>query len=452
MTSGTTTESVDEDADTPPHGGGTAGGARKMLVIAVVVIAAMAVRLAFFGYRSGDYNGFVSQWYEYLASHGGFAALKTNFANYNEPYLYLLAALTYTPIPALTGVKLMSVVFDFLLGFFAYRIADLRYPGRWWPILAGAIVVFLPTVVLNSSLWAQADAMYAAFGVGGLYFVLRRRPWPACLFFGLAFSFKLQIVFLFPLLLLLVLRRYVPWRALLLIPVVYVLLDVPALLLGASPGTVLSLYATQAGTYDQLTLNAPNVYQYLDVTVSTPLRYAGIAVTGILLLALIVPVVLRRSELTPARIVLAGTVSVLLVPYFLPAMHERYFYLADVLTVLAAFYLPRRLWALPVLEQFASVFSYLPFLLMTGGRGGGFGGFGGSRGFRGFRGGSGGPGGRGFGRQGGGPGFPMISFTILATVMLAALVLALWMAIREFRSAQGTASVLERRRPTRQDG
>ena len=30
--------------------------------------------------------------------------------------------------------------------------------------------------------------------------------------------------------------------------------------------------------------------------------------------------------------ILAGTVAVLLVPYFLPAMHERYFYLADALT------------------------------------------------------------------------------------------------------------------------
>ncbi|MFD2416863.1 hypothetical protein [Amycolatopsis pigmentata] len=436
MASGTTIE--------PVAGGGrfpvTIDAKRKTLVIALVVIAAVAVRLVFFGYRSGDYAGFVSRWYDYISSHGGFAALKDNFANYNEPYLYLLAALTYTPIPPMAGIKLMSVVFDFLLGFFAYRIVDLRHPGRWWPILAGAIVVFLPTVVLNSSMWAQADAMYAAFGVGALFFVLRRRPWLACLFFGLAFSFKLQIVFLFPLLLLLVLRRYVPWRALLLIPVVYVLLDVPALLAGANPGTVFSLYATQTGTYDQLTLNAPNVYQYLDITASTPLRITGIAVTGVLLLALIVPVVLRRSELTPARIVLAGTVSVLLVPYFLPAMHERYFYLADVLTVLAAFHLPRKLWALPVLEQFASVFSYFPFLLMAGGRGG----FGGGRapGNRGrfpgggFPGGRGGPGGGAFSGGGGGSGTPVISFTVLATVMLAALVLALWVAIREFRTSE----------------
>jgi Gpi18-like mannosyltransferase len=466
-----------------------------MLVIAVIVLAAIAVRLVFFSYQSGDYTAYFAQWYDYIKQHGGFAALKTNFANYNEPYLYLLAGLTYLPVPALTGIKAMSVVFDFLLAFFAYRIVNLRYPDRWWPILAGAIVLFLPTVVLNSSMWGQADAMYGAFGVGAVYFLLRRRPWLACLFFGLAFSFKLQIVFLFPLLLLLVLRRWVPWRALLVIPVVYVLLDVPALLLGASPGAVFSLYATQTGTYDQLTLNAPNIYQYFGATTSTVLRYGGIAVTGILLLALIVPVAVKRIPLTPLRIVLAATVSALLVPYFLPAMHERYFYLADVLTVVAAFYLPRKLWALPILEQFASVFSYLPFLLMTGGRGGfrgggtgqapalpqqgtgglaggrfgggtapggagGSGGYGGGRtgsggggaGNGGFTGGGGagnrgftgggfpGAGGRGFGGGagggaggGGGSGTAVIPFSILATVMLAALILAVWVAVREFR-------------------
>jgi len=63
-----------------------------------------------------------------------------------------------------------------------------------------------------------------------------------------------------------------------------------------------------------------------------------------------------------SRVVLLGTVLVILVPYFLPAMHERYFFLADVLSVVAAFYVPRRLWPVPLLVQFASAFSYVPFL------------------------------------------------------------------------------------------
>lgn len=431
-------------------------GALKLTVIAVVVLAALAVRLAFFSYRSGDFDAYFSQWYDFIVKNGGLHALRFQFANYNEPYLYLLTLLTYLKIPALAGVKLISVVFDFVLGWYAYRIVNLRYPATWWPILAGGLVLFLPTVVLNSSMWGQADAIYSAFAVGGLYYLLRNRPWLACVFFGLAFAFKLQIVFLLPLVLLLVLRKRVPWRALLLIPAVYLVLDIPAVLLGANIKDLLTVYVTETNTYDQLTLNAPNVYQYLgDVTGTGTIRTIGVALTGVLVLALIGLVVWKRVEMTATRIVLAGTVSVLLVPFLLPAMHERYFYLADALTVLAAFHLPRRLWALPILEQFASLFAYLPFLLMTGGGGGGRGFGGGTRPPGGFPGGTRGgfpggggsgqlptpgtgrlPGAGGGGRFGGGAGVAtdtLVNFKILATAMLAALVLALWVAFVEFR-------------------
>jgi hypothetical protein len=43
-------------------------------------------------------------------------------------------------------------------------------------------------------------------------------------------------------------------------------------------------------------------------------------------------------------------------------MHERYFYLAEVLTVIAVFHLPRRLWYVPILVQVASSLAYAKFL------------------------------------------------------------------------------------------
>jgi Gpi18-like mannosyltransferase len=435
--------------------------ARRIVVIAVVVLAALAVRSVFFGYQSGDYRSYFGPWYDYIARSGGYPALKQTFSNYNVPYLYLVAALTYLPVPALVGLKLISVIFDLVLGYFAYRIVSLRYPGTWWPTVAAAVILFLPTVVLNSSWWAQVDAMYSSISVGGLYFLLRRRPWLACLFFGLAFSFKLQAVFLFPLLLLAVLRKHVPWRALLVIPVVYLALDVPALLLGANPHDLLLVYVTETNTYSQLTLGAPNVYQYFNIDTSNVIRIAGVVVTAALVLGLIIPIVVKRLELTRIRILLAGTVSVLLVPFFLPSMHDRYFYLADALTVLTAFYLPRRLWYLPIFEQFGSLFAYLPFLLMGNRRGGprpnhGYGTLPTGARPSGVSGAgtpatpvpdTGGqmPGGGGERFRGGGGGFgvtsdALVNLKILSTAMLAALIVALWAAIKEFRTAQPEAA------------
>ncbi|HEY1573893.1 MAG TPA: glycosyltransferase 87 family protein [Pseudonocardiaceae bacterium] len=364
-------------------------------VLVAVAVCALVVRLPMLPFRSGDYDAYVGQWYTFLARHGGFAGLRDNFANYNVPYLYLLAALTYLPIPALYAIKLLSIAFDGLLAFFTYRIVVLHRPGTWWPVGAAAVVLCLPTVALNSALWGQADSIYTALSVGGVYFLLRRRPWWACVFFGLAFGVKLQAIFLFPVLVLLAVRRWVPWRALLLVPATYLALDVPALLLGADPHSLFTVYLTETGTYDQLTLNAPNVYQFLGAAGDTAtIRALGIEFTGLLVLALLLGAVRRRSPLTPTGIVLACAVSTLVVPYFLPAMHERYFYLADIFTVVAACHLPRRLWALPVLEQFASAFSYAPFLRMSP---------------------------------------TLVPFPILATVMLAALGLALWAASVDMR-------------------
>jgi Gpi18-like mannosyltransferase len=361
------------------------------LAAALAVVVAVVLRLELYGFESGDYRAFVARWYDFIDANGGFAALRHQFADYNVPYLYLLALLTYLPVPAIVGIKTISVHADLLLAFFAYRIVALKYGHGVPAFAAGATVALLPTVVLNSAMWGQCDSIYAAFGVGGLYFALRARPWWACVFFGLALAFKLQIVFLLPVLAVLVLRRVVPWRALLAIPAVVLALDVPALLAGAGPARLLSVYVDQVGAYPQLTLNAANVYQLLDLPNSDAVRNIAVLVTGELVVGLILVAAFGRARLTTTRVLLFGATFVVLVPFLLPAMHERYFYLADVLTVIVAFHVPR-LWPVPVLTQFASAFSYLPFLT----------------------------------RDTAAQGTMPVAFWILALAMLAALVLLAW--------------------------
>ncbi|MBE1471733.1 hypothetical protein [Kibdelosporangium phytohabitans] len=330
---------------------------------AVIVSLSLAVRLVLFPFESLDYRAFVAQWYEFISANGGFSALRYQFADYNVPYLYLLAILTYLPVPALAGVKVISVLFDVVLALYVYKLVALKYPRGWWPFIAAVTVSVLPTVVTNGALWAQCDVIYAAFGLGGVYYAVRSRPWLACVFLGLALAFKLQVVFLFPLLLVLVLLRKVPWPGLLVVPGVVLLLDGPALLAGANPGQLLSVYTAQAGAYTELTLNAPNAYQFLEVTKGADLvRTAGVLFTGLLTLVVVFGVVAARVRLTVPRVVLLAALFAILVPFFLPAMHERYFYLADVLSVVVAFYFPRRLWPVPLLVQFASFLSCTPFL------------------------------------------------------------------------------------------
>jgi Gpi18-like mannosyltransferase len=335
-------------------------------LIACLLGVAVLVRIVALPYVSRDYTGFLSVWYEYIDVHGGFAALRDTFSNYNVPYLYLLATLTYLPVPALTGIKLVSVLFDLVLAYYVYRIVRLRYSATWVAGLAAVTVLLLPTVWLNSAMWAQADSIYSAFCVAGVYYLLRRRPWLACLLIGSAFAFKLQTVFILPVLVTLAVVRYLPWRTLLAVPAAYVAWALPAMLLGHSMRHLFLVYLDQAESDQRLTANAPSVYQFFRIENGVqPLRQAGIVFTAGLVLLVILLVLKSRREIDGDRLLLLALLFAILVPFFLPAMHERYFYLADVLSIAVAFWMPRLLWV-PLLVQIASLLSYVAFLFGAG--------------------------------------------------------------------------------------
>ena len=225
-------------------------------------------------------------------------------------------------------------------------------------------MLLLPTVISNSSIWAQCDSIYTSILLCGVYLLIRERPWWGCAMFGLSYSLKQQAIILFPVLMLLLLARKVPWRALLAIPAVYLATAVPAMLLGRDPIALLLTYPRQAAINPALTLHAPNVYQFFDAGRAVDLiRNLGVLATAAAVLAVIYSLLATRLELTAERIVLITAGFALLVPFLLPSMHERYFYLADVLTVVIACYRPRRLWYVPILLQSASFLSYTPFLL-----------------------------------------------------------------------------------------
>ena len=61
----------------------------NVLVIAAGIILAILIRYSLLDYKSLDYTGKFSHWYNFIKSNG-FSAFATNFSNYNPPYLYLL--------------------------------------------------------------------------------------------------------------------------------------------------------------------------------------------------------------------------------------------------------------------------------------------------------------------------------------------------------------------------
>ena len=344
------------------------------LVLGLTVGAALAVRWWWLPVVSGDYTMFLARWYAELAAAGGLPGLAVSIGNYNTPYLTLLALLTYLPVEPLVAIKGLSVVFDLVLAGFAYAIVrEVRPEARWLPTPTVAAVLLLPTVTLNGAAWAQCDAIYAAFTLASPYFLITRRPWAACACFGLAFAVKLQAVFFLPVLgpvlvVVLILLR-LRLRTLLAVPTAFLAALLPALLAGRGLLSQLAIYPAQVtgsssgrrpGPY-AFTWNAPTPYAWLPAGAEDVWLAVGLALAALVALGFGIWLLARRRPLTPPQLLLLAATATLVVPVLLPEMHERYFYLAEVLTVLAAF-VDRRYVVVAGLLQVASVSTYLRYL------------------------------------------------------------------------------------------
>jgi Gpi18-like mannosyltransferase len=274
---------------------------KELLLLAALALLAVLVRFAGRHEVTEDMRIFYA-WSEQLRAAGGWRGLDQEIGNYNAPFLYLLALTLYLPGATLIKIKLVWVVFDVVLAFFTYKIVELRRPGWRVPAIAALIMMFLPTVVINASFYGQTDAMWAAFALGGVYFLLRDKPWWAVSMCTVALAFKPQGIFIFPLLGLLVLLGRLPWKSLLAVPAVYLALDLPAILLGRDPIELLTIYnpGRQAVHTPGLASNAPSVFAFLPVSgrVET-LRSIGYVLTAALIVGIYYVFVARLGEPHP---------------------------------------------------------------------------------------------------------------------------------------------------------
>jgi Gpi18-like mannosyltransferase len=340
--------------------------AEWLLVAALAGLAVLARRAGWF-IRTNDMAIF-TQWVHQMQAAGGWRGIGREIGNYNAPFLYLLAVVIYLPGSLIVKLKAIFVVFDLALAFVTYRIVALRFADRRVPAAAALAMLLLPTVVINASWYGQMDAMWASFALAGVYFLMRDRPWVAVSLCAVSLAIKPQGIFIFPLLLLLALSGRLRWRTFLAVPAVLAVLDIPALLAGRSPMDLLTVYDLdrQAVHVPALTLRAPSLYAFIQAGPRAgTVRVLGYIFAAAVILAVIYVLIVRNIQITRDRLVTYAALFSIAMPFLLPGMHERYFFLADITTVLLAIHRPR-LWPVPLLVQAASLISLEPYLF--GGR------------------------------------------------------------------------------------
>lgn len=332
-----------------------------------VLVIALAVRFPMLSHETYDYRDFLSPWVQFFRDNGGFFALRQPLGDYNVPYLYFLAFFSYLPVSELYLIKMLSLVFDLLLAFTGARLTR-RVCGEAYAYPAAfSILLLLPTVVLNGAYWGQCDSLYAALTLLAFADVLEGHPARGVIWLGVAFSFKLQTIFLIPLWCVLWYSKRLKFRHLCLFPVSYFAAILPALLLGRPLLSILGVYFKQAGQYhDRLTLNAPSAFALIPRGTEVNgdlLAKVGIAAAFLLVIGLLLWLFFYRDRLTDRHILTAALILAIGVPFFLPYMHDRYFFLADVLSAVWAVGAYRRT-PVPVCVQLASYGGYHAYLTL----------------------------------------------------------------------------------------
>ncbi len=264
----------------------------------------------------------------------------------------------------LAAIKSISMAFDFFAAFWFARIVQIKYPGKTAAFAGALAFLFLPTVFMNSAMWGQIDGIFTSFLLASMYFILKKRDIPAMIAFGLGFSIKFQAVFLAPFLLVLLLLRRLSWRSILLVPLVYLITIIPAWIIGRPVGQLLAVYANQVGSFDSLSLNAPTFYALIDNSVNYLFNTAGVIIAAAIVMTLVYVVYKACPILDMDLLVGLAAACLLILPYILPMMHDRYFYPAEVFFLLFAFLRPRMAF-IAVGLQIAALATYSAYFFGT---------------------------------------------------------------------------------------
>lgn len=337
----------------------------NILAVIGIIIISLIVRYFMLSYQSADYNVSLSSWFYELKEAGGLVGLANYPGDYNAPYMTILALLTYFKINPLISIKIVSILFDYILAFLIGKIVYDHYKSKanrdMYAILSFGLTLFLPTLVMNSSLWAQCDVIYTTFLVLAFYFLSKEKMLLSFIALGISFAFKLQFIFILPVYIILYFqKKNFSILYFLIIPLVNFILCLPAIIAGKPILDCLLVYFRQTSTYNSLNLNFPNIYSLISGS-EQYLSKLGIFTLIIIFAFILFYIIKTKVNLNKEMILLLSVLSICLCTFFLPYMHERYLFAADIFSLIYCI-LYKRNYLIALIITLISTISYVMFL------------------------------------------------------------------------------------------
>ena len=350
----------------------------EILFFAITIIT-LRIKVDFLKFESQDYRQFLVNWMDKIKECGGIAALKEEIGNYNIPYLIILVIISYIPINSLICIKIVSIFFDYMMAIAAmliiYEFFKNNKNKHLYAVLTYAIISILPTVILNSSAWAQCDSIYTTFILFSMLFLIKEKYLKAFVFYGIAFAFKLQSIFILPVFILIyICNKKFSILNFLIIPIVNFLMCLPAIIMGRSIKSCITIYLDQTANHSKyIAMNIPNVYSIFMKTVNNSNLIANIDQTiknygvlftfGIFIIAAVL-VMYKEIKINKKMMINLSLWSIMICVFFLPNMHDRYLYMADVISIIYYIINKKKIY-IPIIINSISLYTYIEYIYAT---------------------------------------------------------------------------------------
>lgn len=345
------------------------------LIIGMVVatILAMVARYVVVLHPTQDSVGYVLNWMQDIKSNG-FTSFYQVAADYSPIFMFMIAIIAYLPAGPkldLQGyqfyqnhmIYLKTVYYSFtiILALGVFLLIKELTSSKGKAAIGYIITLVLPTVYLNSAVWGNADVIYVVFLLYSFYFIIKGKERLAFMFFGFAFANKLQAVFLIPLLVYLMFNRKIKVYKVIYAFLALFVTFLPAYFCGATFTEPFNYIGAQFGGYNKLTLGCANLWQIIDIQgdlFKNNVQWFSVALIGVTLIM----VYYRGIDLNnKENLFKVGFFLIMITIFFLPHMHERYFYVIDVLVLVYAFIDKKKVYFVPIM-QVSSIIAYFHYL------------------------------------------------------------------------------------------
>ena len=315
-------------------------------VFLIVLLSILGGAIRFMGRRfiSLDMTFYLRPWANEMISYGGLASLGHQVGDYNIPYQFILAIMTCLPIKIEYAIKLLSILFDYLLAIAAGMLVETCASKNTGTkridfafVYGYALVMFIPSIIFNSSFWGQCDSIYAFFVVLSITYLLRGKYVRSFSLLGIAFAFKLQTVIVVPFFLFYYFSKDRTYSLIAFFISIFSFfaVSIPGYLSGRNFLAPIEIYTNQTTEYPFMSLNFLSFWNIAG-TDYINLAHVAIALTAIILIIGFVLITKRTFNMSEWLLIACWTSWTVVL--FLPSMHERYAYVPLILTCCTAFH------------------------------------------------------------------------------------------------------------------